>query len=649
MRRKDIRLAFLMALVVGLSMLAISSCDNPGDPVDNENPTIAITNPVDASFVPNTVDVRAEATDNDGVNKVEFYVDGELYYTDEYSPWACLWTTTVDDNGEHTIYARAFDEANNSATSQTVTVTCENYPPAAVEDLAATEPTPTGDLTLAWTAPGEDGNTGTATLYDIRYYWASITADNWVSAAQMTGEPEPSAAGTVESFDIVDLHRSSTYYFALKTCDASGNWSEISNCVSVTTPDMFDAAVTFDVESNANYMIVADLNDDDYLDLVVTHMRDTNNLSILYGNGDGTFQDPVILYTRRGPSSVCAADFNNDDRVDLVTTKYIPDYKVGTLNYSKVNRLLQQDGNVFELDNLMEIDTGFYWCTALEQPFWEYCQYFRCIRWDTTTLQPDHNPWGCPDYDIEVIDTTISFFYANDSSYASCPIDVDNDGDMDLAVANEGDASFSLLLNDGSGFFANPVRYGGMAKPLYICSADLNGDGYDDIVTNSRTQSRILVFRNLQNGTFAEAVTYVISTAPMWISIADVDGDADLDIVSACYGGNAVSILKNNGSGAFGVNWAYNTSRGPSAVAAVDLTGNGAIDLAVASMDEDVVAVLLNEDPFPYYSFNTVTFPVGDGPGAIGAGDFDGDGDNDIAVLNELDATISILFNRTIE
>ncbi len=649
MRRKDIKLAILMALVVGFSLLVIYSCDNPQDPVDNDNPTVTITNPVDASHVPNSVDVRAEASDNEGVDKVEFFIDGVLHYTDNYAPWACLWTTTTDDSGEHTIYAKAYDAAGNSAQSAAVSVICENMPPADVTDLAATEPTATGSLTLSWTAPGDDGTTGTAGLYDVRFYWEDITDENWASATPMTGEPEPQVAGSSESFHVTGLRRSTTYHFAMKTQDADGNWSGISNNIVVTTPDMFGTPATYEVGANANFMIAADMNDDGYDDLIVTHLRDTNNLSILYGIGDGTFQDPTVLYARRGPSSVSAADFDGSGTMDLVATNYVPNYSVptSTMLVSKVTRLLQEAGGVFNIDTLYKIDTGFYWC--ISAPSWTFCQ-LSCWILDTTEIHEDHNEFGCPNYDVEVVDTTINYFYAHDSAYASCPIDVDNDGDMDLVVANEGDANFSLMINDGNGNFANPVRYDGLAKPVTIRCADFDGDGYLDVAMNIRsTTGVILVYRNLQNGTFADYARYSIGPTSLWMDVADIDGDGDQDIITACYGNNTISVLKNTGNGTFGSQWIYNVSRGPSAVVAVDLSGNGALDMAVASADEDHIAILFNEDPFAFYSFNTVTFGVGDGPGAIASGDFDGDGDNDIAVLNELSANISVLLNRTIE
>jgi len=113
----------------------------------------------------------------------------------------------------------------------------DTIPPAAVTDLQASNPASTS-ITLTWTAPGDDGNTGTATEYDIRYLKGMpITESNWNSATQYTGEPTPQVAGSTETFTVIDLSPNTTYYFALKTADEVPNWSDISNCASGTTTE----------------------------------------------------------------------------------------------------------------------------------------------------------------------------------------------------------------------------------------------------------------------------------------------------------------------------------------------------------------------------------------------------------------------------
>jgi outer membrane protein assembly factor BamB len=107
--------------------------------------------------------------------------------------------------------------------------------PATVTDLASSAST-TNSITLTWTAPGDDGNTGTASEYDIRYSTSPITEANWNAAATLCkGEPAPQPAGSSERFTVTRLSSGTTYYFALKTADEVSNWSLLSNVASGTT------------------------------------------------------------------------------------------------------------------------------------------------------------------------------------------------------------------------------------------------------------------------------------------------------------------------------------------------------------------------------------------------------------------------------
>ncbi len=129
------------------------------------------------------------------------------------------------------------DEVPNWSTISNVitkTTSAEDTPPAVIADLVTGSPTATS-LTLSWTAPGDDGNSGTASQYDVRYSTSIITAANFNTATQASGAPVPSSAGSAESFVISGLSSEQTYYFAIKTADEVPNWSAISNVASGAT------------------------------------------------------------------------------------------------------------------------------------------------------------------------------------------------------------------------------------------------------------------------------------------------------------------------------------------------------------------------------------------------------------------------------
>jgi len=103
-----------------------------------------------------------------------------------------------------------------------------------VAPLAHAQTTPTS-VQVTWTAPGDDGNVGTAAQYDLRYSTSTITSANFAAASRWNGTPTPAAAGTSQTTTITGLSPSTLYYFALKTADDAGNWSTLSNVVSKAT------------------------------------------------------------------------------------------------------------------------------------------------------------------------------------------------------------------------------------------------------------------------------------------------------------------------------------------------------------------------------------------------------------------------------
>lgn len=107
-------------------------------------------------------------------------------------------------------------------------------PPAAIADLSISNTT-SGSAILTWTAPGDDGNLGTAFRYDIRYSTEPITEENWQYAETAASLPDPQPAGSLETATVTGLNAGPTYYFAIKARDDSWQESGISNIATATT------------------------------------------------------------------------------------------------------------------------------------------------------------------------------------------------------------------------------------------------------------------------------------------------------------------------------------------------------------------------------------------------------------------------------
>jgi hypothetical protein len=116
---------------------------------DTTAPTVSITAPANNATVSATVSVTANASDNVGVTKVEFLLDGVLQSSDTSSPYAWSWNTTTATNAAHTLVAKAYDAANNIGTSSTINVTVFNGTPINIGGYSIVQ----ANATLTYTIP----------------------------------------------------------------------------------------------------------------------------------------------------------------------------------------------------------------------------------------------------------------------------------------------------------------------------------------------------------------------------------------------------------------------------------------------------------------------------------------------------------------
>ncbi|MCX6826599.1 MAG: fibronectin type III domain-containing protein [candidate division Zixibacteria bacterium] len=113
--------------------------------------------------------------------------------------------------------------------------TTDQIPPARIGDLAAVEGADSGEIFLSWSATGDDGTSGTATSYTLKYSTDSITDANWNSANVYTSVPSPPlSTGLTENMTMSGLGPGQLYYVALKARDDALNESELSNVASST-------------------------------------------------------------------------------------------------------------------------------------------------------------------------------------------------------------------------------------------------------------------------------------------------------------------------------------------------------------------------------------------------------------------------------
>ncbi|MFV5703336.1 choice-of-anchor tandem repeat GloVer-containing protein [Flavobacterium sp. XS2P12] len=248
--------------------------------------------------------------------------------------------------------------------------------------------------------------------------------------------------------------------------------------------------------------------------------------------------------------------------------------------------------------------------------------------------------------------------------------DLDGDGKPDLAIANEGSSTISILHNTAnpgsitSSSFAAKVDFTAGSDPLSVAISDLDGDGKPDLAVANGISNTLSVYHNTASpgsigvDSFASKVDFNTGNFAYGLAIGDLDGDSKPELAVANYSSNSVSVFRNTtsfgsiGAGSFAAKVDFTTGSLPQSVAIGDLDGDGKPELAVANYSSATVSVIrnmTNPGSIDASSFAAkVDFSVNANAASVAIGDLDGDGKLDLSVANTINpGTVSILRNTT--
>jgi len=244
--------------------------------------------------------------------------------------------------------------------------------------------------------------------------------------------------------------------------------------------------------------------------------------------------------------------------------------------------------------------------------------------------------------------------YLNAQNYAvgTAPIvvatgDFNGDGHQDVATLDQSSKTITVLRGTGDGFFYRPkVTTTLSSTPLFMAAGDFNGDGRTDLALLSQNSSVVTILTGNTDGTFTATATYDLGTNAKTLVVTDLrkPGNSTLDLAVVTTD-DKVHILLGNGDGTFNVQaTTYTVGTGVAAIAAGDFNKDGKVDLITGNSGSNDVTVLVGNGNGTFAT-TAVSSPAGGSVTALSVADFNKDGYDDVAVLISGSSNIGILIN----
>jgi hypothetical protein len=266
---------------------------------------------------------------------------------------------------------------------------------------------------------------------------------------------------------------------------------------------------------------------------------------------------------------------------------------------------------------------------------------------------------GCLAVDASWAQGELSFtrrdFGVGDGPFSVTAGDFNGDGQQDLATANFFAYTVSILLGNGDGAFERARDVGVGAVPTSVTVGDFDNDGRQDLATANSAADTVSILMGNGDGAFEPGQEFRVGRGPRSVIVGDFNGDSQQDLATANSADETVSVLLGNGDGAFepARDFEVGTGEGnsPLSITVGDFNGDSQQDLAAAYDKSactfpcrDFVSILLGNGDGAFDPAQD--FEVGEAPFSVTTGDFNGDGQQDLATANNADDAVSILLGN---
>jgi hypothetical protein len=376
-------------------------------------------------------------------------------------------------------------------------------------------------------------------------------------------------------------------------------------------------------------LAVDDFNGDGIPDLAVVN-RDSNasNVTVLLGNGDGTFRSVTSVPTAGIPGPVAVGDFTGDGIPDDIAVGFFPGVSIflgngdGTFragaNIALPNGATSIAVGDFDGDGTMDLAVA------------------------TNSFGPS-SVWVFLGNGDGTFQPPVAFAAGQGATSLAVGRFRGRQFPLDLAVVNHTfPATVQVLLGNGDGTFAPPASYAAGASANSIAVGDFTGTGVLDVVVSNDANSSsgtVTVLRGNGDGTFQPGVTFAAGPFPGFVTVGDLRGNGILDLVVAqtlngASTNHLVSVLLGNGDGTFGGPVSYRVGAAPVAALVGDFDRDGQAAVAVVNELGSTVSVLRGNGDGTLGP--PVNYAVGQEPTSLAAGDFNGDGFLDLVAGNSV-------------